>query len=472
MKRLGLLLTLLSMCAVAQQPINIIGPGNSYTASVSPDGQQRVWQDPRQLFTEDFSSTPDVAVKWNLTHGGGGSSPTWSADSGLVSITPGTSAGGFSMAQTIFTFRATDPGFLYFNIRVKLESPISSTAYRFWGMGTTLATPTFAIPILDGCGFDIPASQAKMFVVCYQGSGGTTSTRVVIQDLSSATGNNKQPADTLFHKYFTWLRGDLAYFAIDTKDNIVATYTTDLNAPNQMTFPLTIISAQNGATAGTFQVHGLSVGDTGANEARICDPTNSYVCAAVKPAFAASAGVGDPALVVTLSPWSLNRIVGVGGATLDGPASGGAVANGIGILGQFNTALPTFAAGNSGGIQIDAKGQLLVDLNYISGAAISAANPLFSSSTATLSASAIITGQQAVTASAVALPTTTLSRPACVVALAGNSLTVYIGPSGVTTANGFPLSAGASVCGLSVANLNQIFVIASSTGSSVAWNAQ
>lgn len=90
----------------------------------------------------------------------------------------------------------------------------------------------------------------------------------------------------------------------------------------------------------------------------------------------------------------------------------------------------------------------------------------------TLSSGAFVAGQQAVTGTAAALPSTVLTRPACIVAPATNSLTVYLGPSGETTSTGFPLPPGASLCGLPVSNLNQVFVIASTTGSSVAWSAQ
>lgn len=89
-----------------------------------------------------------------------------------------------------------------------------------------------------------------------------------------------------------------------------------------------------------------------------------------------------------------------------------------------------------------------------------------------LISNALITGQQSVTASAVALPTTTLNRPACIQALPGNGQTVYLGPAGVTTSTGFPLPPGAGLCNLPISNLNQIFVIAASIGSSVSWSAQ
>jgi len=79
--------------------------------------------------------------------------------------------------------------------------------------------------------------------------------------------------------------------------------------------------------------------------------------------------------------------------------------------------------------------------------------------------------QQAVTASAVALGSQSAKR-VCVQALLANQIDVFIGSSsGVTTANGFPLTPGSSWCG-TLSNSNLVFVIASATGASVAWAAE
>jgi hypothetical protein len=80
------------------------------------------------------------------------------------------------------------------------------------------------------------------------------------------------------------------------------------------------------------------------------------------------------------------------------------------------------------------------------------------------------TNQQAVTASAAALPSNAAKR-VCVQGLVANALDVFIGVTGVTTATGYPLTPGSSWCG-TVSNSNQIFVIASSTGSSVAFTVE
>jgi hypothetical protein len=74
--------------------------------------------------------------------------------------------------------------------------------------------------------------------------------------------------------------------------------------------------------------------------------------------------------------------------------------------------------------------------------------------------------QQAVTASAVALATNS-SHTFCVQALPANTINIYVGPSGVTTSTGLPLAPGATAC-WPLSNTNLVYVIASTTGASVA----
>ena len=76
-----------------------------------------------------------------------------------------------------------------------------------------------------------------------------------------------------------------------------------------------------------------------------------------------------------------------------------------------------------------------------------------------------LTAQQAVTASAVALPTNS-GKAVCVKVLLASTLNVYVGGSGVTTGNGYELAPGDSAC-WSLTNSNLLYVIASSTGSTV-----
>lgn len=76
-------------------------------------------------------------------------------------------------------------------------------------------------------------------------------------------------------------------------------------------------------------------------------------------------------------------------------------------------------------------------------------------------------GQQAVTGSAVQLPNF-VANAICLSVAPGGTQTVYIGGAAVSTSTGFPLAAGGGTC-FPIANLNQLYVVATTTGSTVAW---
>lgn len=81
----------------------------------------------------------------------------------------------------------------------------------------------------------------------------------------------------------------------------------------------------------------------------------------------------------------------------------------------------------------------------------------------------LLSGQQAVTASAVAIASHPLSHGLCVQALSTNTISVFVGPSGITTSTGLELPPKASYCP-ALANSNALFVIASTTGASITWS--
>ena len=87
--------------------------------------------------------------------------------------------------------------------------------------------------------------------------------------------------------------------------------------------------------------------------------------------------------------------------------------------------------------------------------------------------SVILSGQHAVTASAVALPNVPIIA-VTIKAHSDNAVPVYLGPAGVSAGNGgtgFELSPGDAVT-IEVENLNIIYVIATTTGASVSWIAK
>ena len=79
----------------------------------------------------------------------------------------------------------------------------------------------------------------------------------------------------------------------------------------------------------------------------------------------------------------------------------------------------------------------------------------------------VLSGQQAVTATAAYLTGITYGT-VCIKALAGNTINVYLGGAGVTTATGMELTPGNAYCS-PTANAAQFYVVASTTGASVSW---
>ena len=81
---------------------------------------------------------------------------------------------------------------------------------------------------------------------------------------------------------------------------------------------------------------------------------------------------------------------------------------------------------------------------------------------------AIVAGRQLTTTGAVVLPTQALVNGVVIKALSTNVSAIYLGPSGVTTATGYPLFAGESIS-YGVTNLNAIYLIGANTTDSIAY---
>jgi len=84
--------------------------------------------------------------------------------------------------------------------------------------------------------------------------------------------------------------------------------------------------------------------------------------------------VGGNAVVTAATGVQKVGIVGSSGAVVDGVIGNAAApANMILVGGVYNSTLPTLTTGQSAALQVDAKGQKLVDVNYVAGAAVSTA---------------------------------------------------------------------------------------------------
>lgn len=229
------------------------------TAPIRPVGMP-----PIQLFLDTFdSATLDVTNRWTSTSATG----TVTTTVGNCTLNSGTALNSYAMIQSQYAFLPTQPGFLFGYKALNFEYPLALANYRFWGLATVPGTPTYIAPLTEAMGFEI-MPDGKMYAVTYQ-----TGTRVMIQDLSASTGNNTAPKDSAAHKYFTYFRGDIGYWCIDTQDNVVASYRTGAGGPNANTLKITCISISSGGTAAVMSINGITLGDTAHSTFQIADGT-------------------------------------------------------------------------------------------------------------------------------------------------------------------------------------------------------
>lgn len=158
--------------------------------------------------------------------------------------------------------------------------------------------------------------------------------------------------------------------------------------------------------------------------------------------------------------WNITNVTGTislptGAAT--GVAQGSVTLGEVGTLiqGAVTTTAPTYTNGQTSPLSLQTDGSLRAAITNTIATSVGGVGTFFN-------------GQQAVTTTATALPSNN-AKQVCVKALTGNSLTVFIGSSGVTTSTGMELAPGDSQC-LGLNNSNLVFVVASSTGSSVAFD--
>jgi hypothetical protein len=262
--------------------MTIEGPPGSdpYQVTVFAPGYLRAALEPTQLFQDGFdTSTLDITNRWKTPSSGGGGVAATNALTNTV-LGTGTTANGWSYLESATTFPPTNPGWLMFYTGINIAFPIVANQYFFWGLGTSPATPTAAAPLTNACGFEV-TTAGKMFAVTYQ-----SGTRVVVQDLSTSTGNSKQPQDSATHKYFLYYKGDNIYWCIDNQDSVVASTTTGAPGPDVNILPIkftAIAGSVAPVSSGLLQVNTVTVADTAKNSIQISDANNPWRQVTVSP---------------------------------------------------------------------------------------------------------------------------------------------------------------------------------------------
>lgn len=257
--------------------VGILGPAiTNYSpqnlSTVSPLGELRVQNPPSNLFLDTFDNATalDTINRWTSSSGGTGASIAVSA--GQVVLNGGTGASSFAkitsvpsakyLNSSIGTFRPSDPGFILDRINLNVPSPVPLNNLVQWGNGNSPNTPTIASSMTDFYGYEITIA-GKLQAVTY-----ASGVRLLIQDLSTTLPNTPtgsgipQPADANAHKYFVYFRGDIAYWCIDDKDNVVAQFQTGASGPNVNALPLIAQVISNSGSNLALQLNAVSVGDT------------------------------------------------------------------------------------------------------------------------------------------------------------------------------------------------------------------
>ena len=241
--------------------------------------------EPRTLFYDPFEGgSIDTTNRWVTPTGT--NAPTIAASQLTFPQTAG--AGNFGKLTSQPTFNAIIPGFLQPSFALQVEAVPALNAHRFWGVGTSNATPTTASPLIDAIGFEIDV-DGKLKACVYQ-----SGTRIFATDLSSTgTGyaNNQQPLDGIMHRYLIQIRTDrIFWYVADSGGVNNAVATAIFQVPNTQIMPILHQTINPVAQTGTpvYKVQGSVVADTAGNHTQNSDGTYPWRKQTVKANGAAA----------------------------------------------------------------------------------------------------------------------------------------------------------------------------------------
>lgn len=276
---------------------------------ITPYGTAKVSGEPSTKFSDPFDGgSLDSTNRWSTF--GSTSAPTQA--NGTVTFNQGTANSAASTLISQPTFPATI-GFNIWGATLTLEAAqlVNPNVHRFWGFGQ-VTSYTAATPVTDGIGFECDTTGAVNCVVYIGG------TRYVVNSTNAAliTAQGSLPAgasasnfgQTLSfpsrsHRYAIVVRGDIAFFFIDSFDAPIA-YASHLQ-PNVQALPYRVAAVTTPAVstvlAVTFQLGAAVVGDSASQNNTLSDPIYPWRGATVKAPSTAAAATDSP-LVVALHP--------------------------------------------------------------------------------------------------------------------------------------------------------------------------
>lgn len=261
-----------------------------FSATFTPSGYGSLFTSPDATtsFSDPFDGgVVDVTNTWTIQVATG----TVTQANGKLAIGSSTTTLAYASLFSKNSFPPSSIAPQLAGFTIQLEFPILANLKRFWGMGTVPATPTIAIPITDGFGFEL--TETGVFRAVVYASGALVASAALTA-----------PADGNQHGYGILYRADSLFFYIDSLKTPAAVI--PYVAPNQTVIPLSLVSV-NAATppaAGqAFNVSVAALGDYGKNTNQISDGLFPWRKATVKAASTAALTTDLP-LVVALHPSS------------------------------------------------------------------------------------------------------------------------------------------------------------------------
>ena len=278
--------------------IEVIGSSNAGTAIVGTNGAEagvttygylRVTNEPSSWFTEPFD-TLDTTNRWTTKLATG----TAAVTNGVLAISSSTTASAYGGLSTQPTFCANGLNFVALGCTLIIPTWTQANTKRFWGWGSVPTTPTTAIPVTNGAGFEID-DAGNFLAVVYE-----TNVRTQAININTSKVPDGQPFYTAIAR-----RADRIDFYVN--DTLIPAATILIPTLDISTLPAYLI-AVNGAVApaaaATMNVTAFGIADTGQNAQSIKDPTNPFWAAAVtKPSTAVTAA--QSALAVAIHPTSV-----------------------------------------------------------------------------------------------------------------------------------------------------------------------
>jgi len=261
---------------------------NGTEAGVTTYGYLRTTNEPSSWFTEAFD-TLDTTNRWTTKLATG----TAAVSAGVLAISSSTTASAYGGLSTQPTFTPNGLNFVALGCTLIIPTWTLANTKRFWGWGSVPVTPTTAIPVTNGAGFEID-DAGNFLAVVYESTVRTQAINI----------NDKKVANNF--PFYTAIarRADRIDFYVN--DTLTPAATILIPTLDISTLPAYLI-AVNGATppaaAATMNVTAFGIADTGQNAQSIKDPTNPFWAAAVtKPSTAVTAA--QSALAVALHPTS------------------------------------------------------------------------------------------------------------------------------------------------------------------------